>query len=498
MSYAIEISNVKKSFGGVHALKKINLKVQAGTIHAICGENGAGKSTLMKILSGIHAKDSGVIKIHGQSVNFSSPKESQQQNIGIIYQELALSPDLTVAENLFLSDLGLGKRTINWKELNHRAEKALSHLGYQISPTRKVGTLSVANQQMVEIAKSLVKDVRILILDEPSAVLSDKEIDILFSQLKLLKGKGVTILYISHRLDEIFKIADDITVIKDGETIGNLDPMTCSENDIISMMVGRELTNIYPERNIPTGTEALRVENLSTKDLLSDINIHVNKGEIIGLAGLVGSGRSEVARALFGIDKFSSGKIIKDGQPVKISHPIDAMRNGIGLVPESRKEQGSILDRPIAENISLANLPKISNRFGVIRTGRERAIGTHFQNKVKIKLGTLQDPLSSLSGGNQQKVVIAKWLNTDCNVLILDEPTRGVDVGAKVEIYNIIHDLAKQGYAVIVISSEMIEIIGLCHRVYVMSEGVITRELQGDDITEENIMRYAIPKRAAV
>ncbi|MEZ9253521.1 sugar ABC transporter ATP-binding protein [Vibrio cyclitrophicus] len=493
--YAIVTKGVKKSFGGVHALKNINLRVKKGDIHAIVGENGAGKSTLMKVLAGIHKKNGGTVHINGEEVDFTSPKQSREKKIGIIYQELALAPDLTVAENIFLDDLGFGKITVNSGELNKKADRVLKNLGFDIDPTALVGSLPVAYQQMVEIAKSLAKDVSVLILDEPSAVLSEREIDILFSQLKLLQGQGVTILYISHRLEEIFRIGDAITVIKDGETTKELDPKTCTEDDIISGMVGRSFENLYPEKSTPSDEVVLKVENMTTSSLLRDVNLHICKGEIVGLAGLVGSGRTEIARCLFGIDKMSRGKIIKDGKEISVSYPAEAMSHGIGLVPESRKEQGAILSRPIRENTSLANLAGISNRFGILNAKKEKEVGEYFKEKLKTKLNSIEDPISSLSGGNQQKVVIAKWLNTNCDLLILDEPTRGVDVGAKVEIYNIISELAQKGFAILVISSEMPEVISLSNRVYVMSEGYLTAELKGDQITEENVMRHAIPKR---
>lgn len=496
--YSIVIDKVEKRFGGIHALKNVSMKVRHGDIHAIVGENGAGKSTLMKILSGIYIKDGGALHINGEEVHFTSPGQSREHNIGIIYQELALAPDLTVAENIFLDNLTFGKRVINWKVLNQKAAKILSRLGFDISPEEKVANLSVAYQQMVEIAKSLARDVKILILDEPTAVLSEREIRILFSQLKLLKGQGVTILYISHRLEEIFMIADSISVIKDGESMGDLDPKKCSEDDIIATMVGRKFENLYPPLNVPSQDEILRAENLSTRALLRNINLYVRKGEIVGLAGLVGAGRTEVARCLFGIDRMATGTVKKNGQPVIIHHPVDAMRHGIGLVPESRKEQGAILTQSIRENTSLSRIREVCYRFGIINHYKDKKLAEDYRKKLKIKLGSVEDPLSSLSGGNQQKVVIAKWLNTNCDVLILDEPTRGVDVGAKVEIYNVIHELAQRGYAIILISSEMVEVINLSHRVYVMSEGSITRELTDGEITEENIMKHAIPKRALV
>ncbi|CND06422.1 MULTISPECIES: sugar ABC transporter ATP-binding protein [Yersinia pseudotuberculosis complex] len=496
--YAIEVIQVTKSFGGIHALKSINLQIRTGSIHAIIGENGAGKSTLMKILSGIYTKDSGRIMIHGEEKNFTSPIHSKENRIGIIYQELALSPDLTVAENIFLDDLGFGTGMINWKRLNEKASLILNELGFQIDPRARVGDLSVAYQQMVEIAKSLAKDVNILILDEPSAVLSGKEVAILFTQLRKLKERGVTIIYISHRLEELMVIADVITVIKDGETVTTLDPQSCSEDEIITSMVGRKLESLYPEKNVPGNEVVLEVKALSTRALLHDINLTLHKGEIVGLAGLVGAGRSEVARCLFGIDKIAGGTVFKAGTPIQINHPSQAMSHGIGLVPESRKEQGAILVRPIRENMTLSNLKAVSGWMGFIRRRQERETSQKLQQKLAIKLGSVEDPIASLSGGNQQKVVIAKWLNTDCHILILDEPTRGVDVGAKAEIYNIIHQLAERGYSILVISSEMVEVINLCHRIYVMSEGRITKELQHNDISEENIMRYAIPKRETI
>lgn len=492
--FAVQMKGIRKSFGGVHALKNVNLNVKKGSIHAVIGENGAGKSTLMKVISGIHQKDGGEMLLNGNPVNFSSPKESLEQGIGIVHQELALCPDLTVAENMFLGDLGFSNIIVRQKKLNERAKDALSQLGFGIEPDDMVENLSVAYQQMVEIAKCLAKNVDVLILDEPTAVLSEKEIELLFEKLRELRDKGVAILYISHRLEEIFRLCDAITVIRDGETITELDPKTCSENDIISNMVGRELTMLFPEKLPPTQEIVLEIKNLSTANLLKNINMNVKKGEIVGLAGLVGSGRTEIARCIFGIDKMKTGSIYKSGQRIKMKHPAEAIQKGIGMVPESRKEQGAILTRPIRENITLANLDK-GSRLGFIFKKLETALSETLKKSLQIKLGTIEDPISSLSGGNQQKVVIAKWLNTNCDVLILDEPTRGVDVGAKAEIYSVIKDLTVMGYAVIVISSEMPEIIGLCHRTYTMCDGEMTGELVGNDMTEQNIMRLCLPKR---
>ncbi|TYG34710.1 sugar ABC transporter ATP-binding protein [Lonepinella koalarum] len=495
--FAIEIQNVSKHFGGVKALTDISFNVKKASIHALIGENGAGKSTLMKILSGIYIKDSGVIKVNGEEVNFLNPKSSQKKGIGIIHQELALSPDLSVAENIFLDDLGNGKKTIDWKSVNTKAKQALDALGFDISPQTRLGNLSVAYQQMVEIAKAMTKNVNILILDEPTAVLADPEIDILFDNLRKLQAKGVTIIYISHRLEELFRLSDEITVIKDGRTVACLDPKVTTEDDIIRHMVGRELASLYPEKNVPQDQDILRVRNLNRNKVLRHINFNVKKGEIVGLAGLVGAGRTEVARCIFGIDKPNSGEIYKNEKRINIANVAQAIQAGIGLVPESRKEQGAVLDLSIMENITMATLSKFS-RFGIIDHKKEKQASEKMKSLLQIKLGDLSDNVSSLSGGNQQKVVLAKWLSTDCDMIILDEPTRGVDVGAKAEIYRIISDLAKLGYGLLVISSELVELIGLAHRIYVMSEGTITGELQGAEMTEENIMRLALPKRESL
>lgn len=495
--FAIEIHNVSKHFGGVKALTDISFNVTKGSIHALIGENGAGKSTLMKILSGIYIKDSGVIKINGEEVHFTNPKSSQNKGIGIIHQELALSPDLSVAENIFLDNLGNGSSLINWNEMNEKAAKALKSLGFDISPKTRLGDLSIAYQQMVEIAKALTKNVNILILDEPTAVLADPEIDILFDNLRKLQAKGVTIIYISHRLEELFRLSDTITVIKDGKTVAQLDPKISTEDDIIRYMVGRELQSLYPAKNVPLEQDILRVVNLNRGKVLKNINLNVKKGEIVGLAGLVGAGRTEVARCIFGIDKMSSGEIYKNKQLIKIPNVPSAIRAGIGLVPESRKEQGAVLNLSILENMTMATLDKYA-KFGVLNHKAEVLSGEKLQHLLHIKLGSLHDPISSLSGGNQQKVVLAKWLSTDCDFIILDEPTRGVDVGAKAEIYRIISDLSTLGYGLLVISSELVELIGLCHRLYVMSEGTITGELSEAEMTEENIMKLALPKRESM
>jgi ABC-type sugar transport system ATPase subunit len=495
--YAIRIDGVGKAFGGVHALRNVTLNVRPGTIHALVGENGAGKSTLMNILAGIIRRDKGEIEVFGQAVDFTSPVESQRNGIAFIHQELALAPDLSVAENMFLGDLGNGSPFVDWKTMNKKAGDALSAFGFKISPKTLCGELSVAYQQIIEITKALViQDCRVLILDEPTAVLADPETDILFENLRKLKERGITIIYISHRLEEIFRIADAITVFKDGRTVTDLDPATCSEDDIITNMVGRKLEALFPAKPAKAAESEtlLKVEHLTRAGVLSDVSLTLKAGEIVGLSGLIGSGRSEVVRAIFGIDPIDAGSIEVRGKPCLIRKPADAMAAGIGLVPEDRKRQGGILPMSISENVTMTSL-KAFSRLGVTDARAEHRIASASQERVRIKLGHLSDPLSSLSGGNQQKVIVAKWLNTNCKVLILDEPTRGVDVGAKTEIYSIIASLAAAGVGVLVISSELVEIIGLCHRTYVMAEGQVAGELAGSEMTEEAIMRLAIPKR---
>lgn len=496
-AYAIEARNVRKSFGGVHALKGIDLAVRDRTIHCIIGENGAGKSTLMKIFSGVLKRDCGDILVDGVPAAIVSPKDSVQQGIGIIYQEFVLAPDMTVAENIFLDRLSNGF-FINWKNINRKARDYIERFGFNIAPQTMVRDLSVAYMQIIEITKALAKNARILILDEPTAVLSGPEIAILLGILRKLKDEGKTIIYISHRLEEVFEIADDITVFKDGETVktGPVDAFT--KRDIINLMTGREMTELFPERNVEKGDVVLEARSVSQKNIVEDVSITVRAGEVVGLAGLVGSGRTEFARTLFGLDRMITGELFLDGEKVVVNSPRDALRMGIGMVPENRKDQGLVLDMSIAANITMANLRSIV-RGGIFLNGKkESEISDHFSKRLRIKMNRNQDRVGSLSGGNQQKVVVGKWLHTKCRVLILDEPTRGVDIGAKYDIYLLINELAAQGYAVIMISSELIEIIGMCDRVYVFNEGRVGGCLQRHELNEPDIMRLAIPQRKAV
>ncbi len=491
---AIEMRGIKKAVGGVQALRDVDFALMPGEIHGLVGENGAGKSTLMKILSGAVRKDTGKVLLDGKEVEISTPIDSRRLGIGIIYQEFALAPDLTVAENVYISRLP-NKALVNWKKLVSDTRELLDRLGFDIDPLARVGNLSVAYQQVVEIAKALSENVKVLILDEPSAVLAPADLERLFQILQLLKEHGVAIVYISHRLDEIFTITENVTAMKDGAVTGNFVTAEINQDQLISAMIGRELTAMFPKRHAVVEGEVLRVEGLSN-DKLHDVSFTVKAGEVLGLAGLVGSGRTEIARAVYADDPRTAGKIINDGKEVHAKHPSDSVRAGIGFVPEDRKAQGTILNMSIRENSTMSALNKISGRLGVIKRKTERVMVDDLIKRLAIKTDNMNNPVSSLSGGNQQKVVLAKWFASQFRVMILDEPTRGVDVGAKYEIYQLINTLAEEGLAVLMISSELVELIGTCDRVLVVRNGMINGELTGRDITEEQMMRYAIQDRA--
>lgn len=489
----IEMKNICKSFDGVNALKAVDFNVKKGEIHALVGENGAGKSTLMKILAGVHNMDEGQILIDGCEVHISSPKAGIAHGISVIYQEFALVNDLTVAENIFIDNLNKNKRIINWKKLRADAKEILDELGFgQIDPKKLISELSVAYQQIVEICKALSRKTSILILDEPTAVLSSNEVEQLFRLLKKLKESGVAIIYISHRMKEIFSICDRITVLKDGEYVATVETKDIDEKRLVNMMIGRDLKGYFPQRESKIGNIMMEVKNLKRKNTVNDVSFNVRAGEVFGISGLVGAGRTEAMRAIFGEDKKDSGAIFLDGKEIKINSPKTAVKYGISLLPEDRKNQGVLLDIPIIHNITISCLKKLSRFGGVIKRKEEVLFANDLVVKLKIKLGSVQDNTSSLSGGNQQKVAISKLLAAGSRVLILDEPTRGVDVGAKIEIYNIINSLVEEGYAVIMISSEMPEIIGMCDRVAIMRGGKIVGELSKQDICEENLINYAI------
>jgi len=488
----VELRNISKSFGGIAALSNVTLKVMPGEIHALVGENGAGKSTLMKILSGAYTKDTGKIFIDDLEVQIRNTHDSKKLGIGIIYQEFSLVPELSVAENVFLNKLGVTGFWMNWSKIKKKAEELIQSIGFNIDTSLKAGDLSIAEQQIVEIAKALSENVKVLILDEPSAVLGPQEIVKLFDTLKKLKKEGVAIIYISHHLGEIFQIADRITVLKDGTSSGSLLVSETDKDSIIKLMLGRSLDKMYPLRDPNIGEEVLKVVDISKGEKVKGVSFMIKEGEILGIAGLVGSGRSETVRAIFGADKPEKGRIFLSGGEVKFRSPWEAVRMGIGMVPEDRKQHGVILSLTIKENISLTNLMGIIDHFGFINAKKEKNNTIELIRKLAIKTDTENQEAGKLSGGNQQKVVLAKWLNRNCKIMIFDEPTRGVDVGAKIEIYNLITELSQKGVAVIMISSETSELIGMSDRIIVMRKGQVQGNLTKKEFSEESILRLSI------
>jgi len=490
--YSVEMVRITKEFGGVHALRDVSFRVRPGEIHALVGENGAGKSTLMKILSGAYAKGQGVIRIEGKEVEISNPHSGRQLGIAIIYQEFALAPDLTVAENIYLDHLSSRGGIINRGRLYRQSEELIGGLGFDINPRKMVWQLSVAYQQVVEITKALSEEAKILILDEPTAVLAPNEVKRLFEILRRLKEQGVSIVYISHRLEEVFEIADSVTVLKDGQVTGEGEIEQMSPDDVIRMMIGRKLTTMFPERELRIGEEILRVEGLNRGKEVRDVSFSVRAGEVLGIAGLVGSGRTETVRAIFAADKRDSGRIELCGKELQLKSPRESVRSGIGFVPEDRKGQGVVLSMSVRENVTMPRLRSVMGWLGFIKKTKEQRITEELIKRLRIKARSTESAVTDLSGGNQQKVVLAKWFGMESSLIILDEPTRGVDVGAKVEIYNLINELAARGLGIIFISSETIEVIGICDRVVVMRQGAVSDILDKEQLSEENIMRAAI------
>jgi len=488
----VELRNISKSFGGIAALKSVTLKVMRGEIHALIGENGAGKSTLMKILSGAYTKDTGQIFIDGAEVHIRNTHDSKKLGIGIIYQEFSLVPELSVAENVFLNQLGKTGFWMKWGKMKKKAEEIINSIGFSINPSLRAGNLSIAQQQIVEIAKALSENVKVLILDEPSAVLGPQEIQKLFDILDRLKKEGVAIIYISHHLSEIFQIADRVTVLKDGTSSGSLRVSETDRDSIIKLMLGRTLDAMYPLRDSVVGEEIFKAVDIRFADKVKGVSLALKAGEIVGIAGLVGSGRSETVRAIFAADKRKKGKIFLSGKELQLRSPRNAVRNGIGMVPEDRKQHGVILALTVKQNISLTNFKGITDHFGFINAKKECKNAIELIRKLAIKTENENQEVVKLSGGNQQKVALAKWLNRDCKVLMIDEPTRGVDVGAKVEIYNLLHDLSNKGVAMLVVSSESSELMGICDRILVMRKGRIQGELAKMDYSEEDILRLSI------
>ena len=489
----LELRHAAKSFGAVRALVDGSVELRAGEVHALLGENGAGKSTLVKILAGVHQPDSGTLAINGREVTLHGPAAARAAGIAVIYQEPTLFPDLSVAENMFIGrqPLRAGRR-IDRRAMLAEAGAIFRRLGVPLDPARLARGLSIADQQVVEIGKALSLDARVIVMDEPTAALSAAEVSRLFEVTRTLKAQGAAVLFISHRLEEVFTICQRVTVMRDGRHVLTSDLAGLTAQDLVRAMVGRELAERPPEAAGATPGEAvLEVARLTREGVFTDVSFTVRAGEIVALAGLVGSGRSEVARAIFGIDRYDAGSVTVRGKPLRKASPTGAMAAGIGLVPEDRRQQGLVMDMSVQQNVALASLGRL-RKGGLIRASAERAMASDWATRLKIRHGRLTDPVATLSGGNQQKVVLAKWLGRRPSVLIVDEPTRGIDVGTKAEVHQLLTDLARSGVAVLMISSELPEVLGVSDRILVMREGELVAEFAHENASEEAIMSTAM------
>ncbi len=487
----LEMKGIGKSFPGVRALEGVSLTVREGQVHALLGENGAGKSTLIKILSGAYTKDEGEILFDGKPVQIRVPEDAQALGISTIYQEFNLARNLTVAENIFLGHLPRkGGMRVDWDTARRRSREILDRLGANISVDATVANLSVAEQQLVEISKSLNKKTRILVMDEPSAVLSEDDLERLFQVVRSLQAQGIGIIYISHRMKEIFELADEVTVLKDGRYVGTRLVADVKMDELIRLMIGRDLKDVYPKRTPKVGPVLLEVKNLARRKLVHDVSFQLRAGEIVGFAGITGSGRTEVMRAVFGADPHTAEMKV-DGKPYKARSPTDAIRRGIALVTEDRKAQGLFLKQDVTLNTTISGMKQVT-RGGVIQRARENALVQKMIKDLRIKTPNANFIVVNMSGGNQQKVILARWLSVDTRILIMDEPTRGIDVGSKAEIYQLMDELTKRGVGIIMISSELPEILGMSDRIMVMSEGSIVAELSREEASEEAIMKHAV------
>lgn len=487
----IEMRGIDKSFGSNQVLKQAGFTLESGEVHALMGENGAGKSTLMKILTGVYTKDAGTVLVDGKEVNYKNPQEAEKAGIVFIYQELNVMFDLTVEENLFMGKEIHGKFGIcDKKAMQKKAQEALNILGVNISPKTVMAELSVGQQQMVEICKALMADAKVIIMDEPTAALTQSETVALFKVIESLRKKGVSMVYISHRMEEIFELCDRITVLRDGSYIGVKNIPETNMNEIVKMMIGREIGERYPSRNVKIGKEVLKVKELTKKGTFHDVNFSVRAGEVLGVSGLMGAGRTEIMQAIFGNLSYESGTIEIDGKEVKISNPRQAMEHGIGFITEDRKTEGLMLDKSIRENISLCNLRRISKSSVISREAEKNMVAEAIKD-LHIKCFGSYHECNNLSGGNQQKVVLAKWILTNPKILILDEPTRGVDIGAKKEIYSIINKLAAQGVAIIMVSSELPEVLGMSDNIMVVREGEVRGIISYEEANQERVMTLA-------
>ena len=491
--YILELNGITKTFPGVRALDKVNFKLKAGEIHALMGENGAGKSTFIKVITGVYTPDEGEIILNGKEVIMKNPSNAQAMGIAAIYQHGNVYPDLTVTENIFLGHEKIEKWTkrILWNEMHADAKKILDELGAKFEPKTKMGALSVAQQQLVEIAKALSSNAKIIIMDEPTAALSKRESEELYKITEKLRDDGAAIIFISHRFEDMYRLASRVTVLRDSNYIGSWKIDEITNENLIVAMVGREISQLFPKNQVKLGEKFLRIEGFSKTGYFADVSFSVHKGEILGLTGLVGAGRSEVCQTIFGIMQPDSGALYLEEKEIKINTPLDAINFGIGYLPEDRQSQGLVLNWGIGENITLPILDKFSKASG-LDVKSERAFAKLLAEKVNVKANSIFTLASQLSGGNQQKVVVAKMLAANLKIIILDEPTKGVDVGAKAAIYEIMGDLASQGYAIIMISSEMPEMLGMCDRIVVMRDGRVTKIFDAKDATQEKILEAAM------
>lgn len=488
----LRVSQIEKSFPGVKALDKIDFSVQRGTVHALCGENGAGKSTLMKIIIGLYKPDAGQIFIDEQPVKVRNPIQAQSLGIAMISQELNYVPEMTIEENLFLGRLPVTRfGNVDWRELRRRTVKLLEEEKLHYAPDQKMKTLTVSDIQMLEIIKAISNNADIIVMDEPTSAITQQEVDLLFEKIEVLKKKGVSIIYISHRLDEIFRIADEITVMRDGIIVGSFPISKVNMDQVISLMVGRKIENIYPKKKVPIGNTLLDVKNFCCRNTFRNISFHVNRGEIVGFAGLIGAGRTEVMSSLFGMNSFTSGTITIKDHSYFPENPAKSIKNNMIMLSEDRRRYGIIPIRSVMENASIASLERMIFG-GFTHAAVENELVSEYFSKMRVKTPSMDTQIRSLSGGNQQKVLFAKWMIREPDILILDEPTRGIDVGAKYEIYKLMTELTEAGKGVLMISSELPELIGMCDRIYVMCRGEITGEITNrNDFSQEAIMKLA-------
>ena len=487
----IEMKGIDKQFGGNYVLKDAGFVLADSEIHALMGENGAGKSTLMKILTGVYTRDAGTVIVDGKEVVYHNPQEAERAGIVFIYQELNVLQDLTVEENMFLGKEICGAFGIcDSRAMRSKVKEILDSLGVSIRPEQKMDQLSVGQQQMIEIAKALMVDAKVIIMDEPTSALTQSETEVLFSVARKLREQGVSIIYISHRMEEIFELCDRITVLRDGQYIGTKKISETDLAEVIRMMIGREIGERFPKREVKPGELVFEAKNLSCEGVFSDISFKVHAGEVLGVAGLMGAGRTEIMHAIFGDMPHTSGEIYIGGKQVSIKSPIDAMKNGIGFITEDRKTEGLMIEDSIGKNISIANLGKISSN-GVLSSNKEKTLVGDAIERLRVKCTSPEHICGNLSGGNQQKVVFSKWILTEPRILILDEPTRGVDIGAKKEIYSIINELAAQGVAIIMVSSELPEVLGMSDRIMVIHEGRVSGIIDNDNTTQEDVMVLA-------